>query len=125
MENTQTTTIKQIMKGVGISLLATLLFLTIFAIILTYTNVSESTISPVIIIATGISILIGSIIANRKITKNGIINGGLVGIIYILIIYLISSLLNGRFSLNIQSIIMMIVAFFCGIIGGIIGINRK
>lgn len=125
MENTQTTTIKQIMKGVGIALTATLLLLIIYAIILTCTNVSESTISPVIIIATGISILIGSIIANRKITKNGIINGGLIGFIYILIIYLISSLLNGNFSLNIQSIIMIISAFFCGMIGGIIGINRK
>ena len=117
MENTQTTTIKQIMKGVGIELISTVLFLIIFAIILTCTNVSESTISPVIIVTTGISILIGSIIANRKITKNGIINGGLVGAIYMLIIYLISSLLNGRFSLNIQSIIMIIVAFFCGMIG--------
>lgn len=125
MENTQTATIKQIMKGVGIALLSTILLLIIFAIILTCTNVSESTISPVIIVTTGVSIFIGSIIANRKITKNGIINGGLVGIIYILIIYLISSLLNGKFSLNIQSIIMMIVEFFCGMIGGIIGINRK
>ena len=125
MENTQVDNIKQIMKGVGIALIATALILLIFAILLTYTEISETTIAPVIIITTGISILMGSIIANRKIIKNGIINGSCVGCIYILIIYLISSILNRNFSLNIKSIIMIIIAIICGMIGGIIGVNKK
>ena len=125
MENTQTTTIKQIMKGVGIALIATVLLLIIFAIILTCTNVSESTISPVIIIATGISILIGSSIGNYKIKKNGLLNGGLVGGIYLLIIYLISSILNWQFGLNFESLILIAVGIIFGIIGGIIGVNKK
>ena len=90
-----------------------------------YTNISESTISPVIIIITGISILIGTIICTRKLSKNGIITGGVVGVIYILIIYLISSLLNCDFSLNIQSFVMIVVSIICGMIGGIIGVNRR
>ncbi len=44
---------------------------------------------------------------------------------YILILYLISSLLNVRFSLNMQSIIMIVVGVVFGILGGIIGVNRK
>ena len=52
MENT-----KNIFKGVGISLALTMVLLLIFSAILTYTNVSESTIPPVIIIITAISIL--------------------------------------------------------------------
>lgn len=52
MENT-----KNIFKGVGISLALTMILLLIFSAILTYTNVSESTITPVIIIVTAISIL--------------------------------------------------------------------
>ncbi len=117
--------IKQIIIGVGISLLASFIFLLLYATILSFTDVSESTIAPVIITITGISILVGSIISSRKINKNGIINGGLVGLIYILIIYFISSLLNGNFAINLQSIIMIVVAIICGIIGGIIGVNRK
>lgn len=125
MENSQGQEIKQILKGVGISLLSSSVMLIIFAIILTVTDLSENTIPPVIIIITGIGILIGSIIGNRKITKNGIVHGGLVGFIYFLIIYLISSTLNGNFMLNIQSIIMIASALVCGMIGGIIGVNRK
>ena len=40
-------------------------------------------------------------------------------------IYLISSILNWKFLLNIQSIFMIIIAIVFGILGGILGVNRK
>ena len=52
--------IKNLFKGIGISMLFTVSCLLIFSILLTYTNISESTIKPVIIVVTAISILIGS-----------------------------------------------------------------
>lgn len=116
---------KNIAKGVGISLIATVILLIIFSILLTYTNISENTIIPVILVITAISILIGSSIANIKVKKNGLINGALVGGIYILILYFVSSLLNWKFGLNLQSIVMIIVGIVFGIIGGIVGVNKK
>lgn len=115
----------QFLKGVGIAFIVTLILLIIFAGLLTYTDISEQVINPVIMVITGISILIGSSIGNSKIKKNGLLNGALVGICYCLIIYLISSLLNWKFILNFQSIIMIGIGMFFGIIGGIIGVNRK
>ncbi len=116
--------IKNIVKGVIISIIFTFVSLLIFSALLTYTDLSESFMQPVVIVVTGISILIGSSIGNRKTRKNGVINGAIVGIIYILCIYIISSLINGgKFSLNIQSIIMMAVGVVSGIIGGIVGVN--
>ena len=67
----------------------------------------------------------GSSIVNRKIRKNGILNGGAIGGIYLLIIYTISSILNWKFNLNIQSIIMILVGTTFGILGGVIGVNIK
>ena len=60
-----------------------------------------------------------------KIRRKGLLNGGLVGGIYILILYSITSLLNWKFGLNMQSIIMIIVGSIFGILGGIIGVNKK
>lgn len=117
--------IKNIFKGIGISMTFTFVCLLIFSILLTYTNISESTITPVILVVTGISILIGSSISNTKIKKNGMLNGAFIGGGYILILYLISSTLNARFNLNLQSIIMIAVGVVFGILGGIIGVNRK
>ena len=99
-------TITNIAKGVIISLITTFILLLIFAGILTYTNISETAINPVIIVITAISILIGSSIGNIKIRKNGLINGALIGGIYILTIYLVSSILNWNFGLKMQSIII-------------------
>ena len=118
-------TITTIAKGIGISLLITVIALIIFSIILIYTNIEENVINPVIMIITAISILIGSSIENTKLKKNGLINGGMIGGCYILIIYLISSILNWKFSLNVNSIIMIVAAIIFGILGGIIGVNRK
>ena len=122
---TENKNLTSIFKGVGIALITTFILLIIFAAILTFTNVQESTITPVIIVITGISLLIGSTIGNRKIQKNGLLNGALVGFIYILILYLISSILNGNFALNIASIIMIAVSILFGILGGIIAVNNR
>ncbi|MEI3395320.1 MAG: TIGR04086 family membrane protein [Clostridia bacterium] len=118
-------TAQNIIKGIGISILLTLVLLIIFSLVLTYTNVNENTINPVIMIISALSILVGSSIVNTKIRKNGLLNGAFIGGLYILIIYIISSLLNWRFSLNFQSIIMIILGIVFGILGGIIGVNKK
>lgn len=117
--------IKNITKGVGIALLATFILLLIFAGLLTYTQISETMINPVIIVVTAISILIGSSIGNIKIKRNGLLNGALIGGIYLVMIYLISSMLKGQFMLEIQSIIMIVIGMVFGILGGIIGVNKK
>ena len=128
MEKTQikeNNIIARIGKGILIAMIITIVSLIIFSIILANTNITENVVNPVIMIITAISILIGSSLGNIKIKKNGLINGGLIGGIYIITIYLISSILNWKFSLNIQSVIMIITAIVFGIFGGIIGVNRK
>lgn len=114
-----------IMKGVIISIIFTLIFLFIFSIILTYTNVSESFTEPVIIIITAISIFIGSSMGNIKMNKNGILNGALVGGIYLLSIYILSGIISQNFILTTQSVIIIIAGMICGMFGGIIGVNKK
>ena len=114
-----------VLKGAGISLLMTVILLIIFSLLLTYTNIQENVINPVIIMITAVSILIGSSIGIGKMKKDGLINGAIVGVVYMIVIYLISSILNWEFKLNIQSIIMIGIGIAFGILGGIIGVNRK
>ena len=65
----------------------------------------------------------GSTISSRKIKKNGLISGGAIGLIYILFLYLASSICFAGFSFSIYSLIMLVVGIITGIIGGIIGVN--
>lgn len=113
-----------IIKGVIISIIFTLIFLFIFSIILTYTNVSEKFTTPVIIVLTAISIFIGSSIGNLKMKKSGLLNGALIGGIYLLCIYLLSGIINHNFELTRQSAIIIVSGMACGMFGGIIGVNK-
>ena len=117
--------IKKILIGSGMSIAITIIGLIIFSCLLTYTNLKENTIPSVTIVIMGISILIGSTIAMSTLRKNGIINGALLGLIYILTIYLLSSIIEKDFSLNLNSIIMVICSTMAGALGGIIGVNKK
>ncbi len=112
-----------ILRGILISFLFTLCMLIIYSVLLVYTSLSEQTIRPVIITITGVSILIGSSLGTRKLHKNGMISGGIIGASYILLLYLISSLVNSSFSINWISAIMIIVGLIGGIFGGVIGVN--
>ena len=114
-----------ILKGTLISIIATIVLLMIFATVLTYSNINENSMPTVIIVVTALCILVGSQITTSKIKRNGIVNGALVGAIYILALYLISSIISKDFSLNIYSIIMMATSILIGGIGGIIGVNKK
>ena len=107
--------ILSIIKGCMLAIVLSIVLLTIFALLLTYTTISENTIVPVVLIITGISILAGSTISSRKIKKNGLI--------YIFLLYLASSICFAGFSITMYSIIMLIVGIVAGVIGGIIGVN--
>lgn len=115
----------KIIKGSIISIVISAILLCVYAAVLSYTTVSETTMQPVIIVISGVSILIGSSISSINIKKQGMINGGIVGLIYILILYIVSSLVSMRFELNMHSIVMIITGIVAGMLGGIIGVNLK
>ena len=81
----------RIMKGSGFAIVISLILLLIYAGLLTSTNIAESTMTPVVITIASISILIGSSISSIKIKKQGMLNGALVGLIYMIFIYLFIS----------------------------------
>ena len=89
----------------------------IYAICLTYTDLTETTMIPVIYTISVVSILIGSTISTRKIRKNGLLNGGMVGLIYIMILYLTSSLCLVGFSLTLNSFLMLGAGALVGMVG--------
>ena len=110
-------------KGFAISMILSVICVFIYATVLVNTSVQESTIKPVIITITGVSILIGSSISSLKIKKRGIINGISIGGLYFLSLYFLSSIILTGFYFNVTSLIMIGIGMVLGGIGGIIGVN--
>ena len=117
--------LKYILKGSVYSIVISLVLLFGFAICLTYTKLSENTMPIIVICITAISILIGSEVATAKLYRSGIFYGVLVGAIYMLFLYIVSSIITRNFSISTYAIAMIIASILAGAIGGIIGINRK
>lgn len=117
--------INYIGKGIAISFIFTVIALLILSAVLTYSSVSENIESSSIIIINTISILIGSSFCTIKEKNRGMLKGIAVGGIYIGIIYIISSIVSMKFTLNFNSIIIIITSIISGAVGGIIGVNIK
>lgn len=117
--------IMAVIKGCLFAIVFSIILLTIYALLLANTTIAENTMMPVVLTITGISILIGGTISSRKMKKNGLIYGGIVGLVYVLSLYLASSVSMVGFSLSANSFIMLGVGVITGIIGGIIGVNMS
>lgn len=116
---------KSICMSLIISFMLTVICILFFSMLLVKTNISENMINGVIIVISSISILIGASISTIKFERNGWINGGIISILYMLILYVLSSFVNDNFNINKNCIYMIIVGLILGIIGGIIGVNIK
>ena len=117
--NAESSNVTRILRGSILSIVLTIAGLLIYSIILV------NTVNYVVIGIASISILIGSILSVSKIAKKGIFNGAIVGGIYVIVIYLLSSTINSNFNINLSAIILMAASIIAGMIGGIIGVNMK
>ena len=114
-----------ILKSLALSFIFTLVLVLIVSILLTYTPLKESRIPLLNTIIMIISITVGSIYIAIKIGERGWLNGGLVGILYFLILVLLNYLFIKPFVFDVYSISKFFISLVTGIIGGMIGINIK
>lgn len=112
-----------VLKNVALSYFITLILFVIYSFILAFTSVPESSIPLFTFVAGMISVFIGSSLTLIKVKEKGLVNGGLVGLIYILILYVLSSIFAAGFGLNGYAFSMIIFYVIVGMIGGIIGVN--
>lgn len=112
-----------IFKGVFIAYIITMILIFIYSILLAYTSLPESTIPTCVVVISIISIMLSSSLTLKNIKEKGLINGAIIGAMYLLIIYLLSSIFSVGFDVNSFSIIMLIFSTLAGIIGGIVGVN--
>ena len=72
-----------------------------------------------------VSIAVGSIYIAVKIGEKGWMNGGIVGVLYFLILVFLNYLFIRPFNMDLYSLSKLFISLIVGIIGGVIGINVK
>lgn len=117
--------VSTIAKSIFFAFLLSIVLLFVFSIILTYTNFPESTIPTVVLTITIISIIFGAEMSGKKARTRGWLTGGITGLTYIILLYIISIIFVERPIFNSHLLVILLISFVSGSLGGIIGINLK
>ena len=117
--------IATITKNIMISYGITLVLFFIFTFVITYTDISYTTVSAASIIITLLSILIAGILNGKKSSEKGWLTGCITGFLYMIILYIIGSIIYKNPGISSNGIMMIIAGTAAGTLGSIIGINNK
>lgn len=112
-------------RGMGIGFAITAILFIGFGILLTYTALSEGSLPLVSLICTAISAAAAGYDWAACQRRRGLLWGALAGVCYTGLLYLITSLATDRFTLTTSAWMTLTVAVAAGVIGGILGVNRK
>lgn len=115
--------IKKLLINLLISFGIMAIFLCLTAVIFAYTNIDDRHLQTFVFGIVLLSNLFGSTLFLRKVKEKGLIYGGLFGMMYCFILYLVTSLMFNNFSLTNTLAIYFIICILSGIIGGVIGVN--
>ncbi len=112
-------------KGVAMAFAVTWIVFIIYALLLTYTSVTEKGIPAVVMITTIISTLIAGFDAAKGARSKGWMWGMGAGLIYAMILLVIGTWITKRFAMDRTAITSLITCIGGGGLGGMIGINVK
>ena len=110
-------------KGLLVALGFTLLVFFLVALLLTYTRLSENAIPFITTVTMAVSVVLAGCFSARQKKTRGLLNGGLTGVCYALLLYLISLLISGSFYLSPYILVLLAIGIFGGAFGGILGVN--
>ncbi|MBR4270768.1 MAG: TIGR04086 family membrane protein [Clostridia bacterium] len=120
MENIQSSNIVlSITKAAFFAITCSLLGVLIFALLLKFTPISESLISPVNQSIKVLSIFVGCLVLTKKQTAHIWFWGAILGLVYTVLSYIIFSILDGEFSFSISLLWDALFAMIVGLISGV------
>ncbi len=112
-----------VMRALLVSFLFSLVLFVILSFVMLSTNLSENMICPAVLIVSLIAMLIGGIIAARRSEMRGFLIGGITGLCYMLILYIVGVLGFSAPAFTMNGLIRFLYAFVAGAVGGVIGRN--
>ncbi len=114
-----------LLKGLIASYIITIPAFLLFALILSNVDFPQRLVTPVVVIITVISVLTAGAVSTRGVRSRGWLNGSIVGLVYMVILYLFSSIVYKNFALDRNVLTMAVIGVLSGAIGGIVSINTK
>jgi putative membrane protein (TIGR04086 family) len=120
-----TNQIKHLTIGVLMAYAITAIVFLGYAMLITYTNVSERSLPTVVAITTVLSVMVAGFDAARAAESRGWLWGMAAGFVYVLIMAILMAVLIPDFSIGIRTVMVLLLGIAGGGLGGIFGINMR
>lgn len=112
-------------KGVVLAYAITAVVFGVYALLLTYTDISEKNNSLVVLITMAIALVAGGIKSAASAGRKGWLMGALTGIMYVLIMIITGLCVLSDFSIGTKTLVCLVLGVASGAIGGMAGINLR
>lgn len=123
--NAQGISISKSLKALFLSVVLSILSVGIFSIFVFFFNISDRTISTIVLLLSALSVFFASFVLAKNCEKNGLLNGLFLAGLYFLVLIGLSLLLNGSVSFDFSNLLRLLSVIAAGALGGILGINNK
>ncbi len=117
--------LKSIIKSVVVALIVTFIILLIAALLLCFTDFPEMYTLPSAIAATILGVFAGSTMAAKNNPDKSLVMSLLTAFIYSLFSYIIGSILEGRLSFTLNTVLFGAIALITGAIASILATRSK
>lgn len=117
--------ISSILKGVVFSYIVTFILVFILSIVYYFCDMSDKLMGIAVFAIGVLGVFLGAFLLSRTISDKGMLHGGILGVIYCVILLILSFFINMEFTMGKGMIINIFSYIGSGMLGGIIGINNK
>lgn len=117
--------IGNVITGVLIAYAITCIVFIGYAILLTYTNITENNISLIVTITSIISVIVAGFDSAKEAEGRGWLWGMIAGLVYAVVLICIMTWVQREFMIDSRAVTLLILSIAGGGLGGVIGINFK
>lgn len=111
------------LKGVLLAYAITAVIFIVYALLLTYTQLSEKNNNAVVLITPVIALIAGGIKSAVSAKQRGLLWGVLTGVLYVAVMSVMGLLLLPDYSVGSKTLVCFLLGIGSGGLGGIIGVN--
>ncbi len=111
-------------KGAVLALILTLMFSLLLAAGMWLFDISDGLFSTLIFAIAAFSCMSGAYAVCKAIGSKGLLTGGLLGLIYYLILTVAAFFIKKDLGIDSHSLIMLVCAVLSGMLGGVLGMPR-
>lgn len=116
--------LKPLLFGLLAGIIASMLALMLFAAVFVSQGLPDSAAMPLAISSMCIGAFLGGFVTAKSYGVNGLLAGGLSGLLFFLILYASGAVMK-QINLGTLALVKVLASVLCGCIGGILGVNSS